>query len=117
MARKKTSETQNPSAEAEKFKVLSVSISYDKKGEQEISCDTDFTSVYGPKFGYSVVANTDQVGKDLVTLIRKIAEQYAFEYKDLDKEGNEVPLSGKARRLIVARIIKDVVDDLSISNE
>ena len=116
MARKKISEPQNPSTEAEK-KVLLASITYNEAGEQEMTCDTDFTSVYGPKFGYSVVANTDQVGKDLATLVRKIAEQYAVEYKDHDEEGNEVPLNNKARCLIVERIIKDVVADLTTSNE
>ncbi len=116
MARKKTSEPQNPSTETKKI-VLSASITYDEAGEQELICDTDFTPVYGPKFGYSVVANTDQVGKDLAMLVRKIAEQYAFEYKDHDKEGNVIPLNSKARGLIVDRILKDVEVELSRLHE
>ncbi len=116
MTMKKTSEPQNPSKEAKKI-VLSASITYDEAGEQELTCDTDFTSIYGPKFGYSVVANTDQVGKDLAKLVRKIAEQYALEYKDHDNEGNVVPLNSKARGLIVDRILKDVEVDFSTSHE
>ena len=116
MARNKTSGSQNPSTDTEKM-VLSASITYDESGEQKVTCDTYFTSVYGPQFGYSVVANTDQVGKDLATLVRKIAEQYAFEYKDHDKEGNVVPLNSNVRALIVERIIKAIEDDLSIAHE